>query len=271
MRNNLITVLKGLIVGGTMLVPGVSGGSMMMILGIYDRVVSAVSSFFKNVKGNLLLLLLFVAGAGTGMLLFAKPLLSLIENELFRLPTLYFFLGAVAGGIPLILKQAKVERFSWQIPVWIALGLAVVWLCSLLPSAGADSRQEGLAGMAALMLAGVLAAVALVLPGISVSSFLLMLGLYDEMIYAISELYLPFLVPLAVGLMLGVILTTKVLEYAMKTYPLPSYLMILGFVVGSLAEVFPGVPMGWNIPVCLVTLVAGFAAIRLLGIFAGEE
>ena len=271
MRNNIITVLKGLIVGGTMLVPGVSGGSMMMILGIYDRVVSAVSSFFKNVRENLLLLILFVGGAGVGMLLFAKPLLGLIENEFWRMPTLYFFLGAVAGGIPLILKQAKVERFSWKIPVWIVIGLAVVWLCSLLPSAGADSRQEGIAGMAALLLAGVLAAIALVLPGISVSSFLLMLGLYDEMILAISELYLPFLVPLGAGLLLGVILTTKILEYAMKTYPQPAYLMILGFVVGSLAEVFPGIPSGWEILLCLVTLAAGFGAIRLLSTLTGEE
>lgn len=74
--NNLLTALKGLIIGGTMLVPGVSGGSMAMILGIYDRLISSVSSFMKNKKGNLIFLMVFSMGGILGILVFASPLLQ---------------------------------------------------------------------------------------------------------------------------------------------------------------------------------------------------
>ena len=75
------TAIKGLVIGGTMLVPGVSGGSMAMILGIYQKLISAISSFWENKKKNLIFLLLFSAGAVLGMVLFAKPLLRLNSSS----------------------------------------------------------------------------------------------------------------------------------------------------------------------------------------------
>ena len=91
MKSHALLAVKGMVIGATMLVPGVSGGSMAMILGIYDRLVSSVSSFFKDVKGNFLFLALFCLGGGAGILVFARPLLYLIER--FPMPMMYFFLG----------------------------------------------------------------------------------------------------------------------------------------------------------------------------------
>lgn len=262
-RKNLFTVLKGMIVGGTMLVPGVSGGSMAMILGIYDKLVSSVSSFRKHKRESFFFLALFSIGGGLGMLLFANPLLSLIER--YPMPMLYFFLGAVAGGVPLIFKQAEIKSFSWKVPLYITVGLLVVALFAILPAGAFQSEMEaGVISFLLLMLTGFIAAVALVLPGISVSYLLLIMGLYDETMRAISEFFLPFLVPLGIGLLLGIVLTTKVLEHAMTKYPQPTYLIILGFVIGSMAEVFPGIPTGPELLPSLLMLAAGFCAIRLL-------
>ncbi len=84
MKENWLKIfLKGLCVGGTMLVPGVSGGSMAMILGIYDKLITSVSSFFACKKRNALFLLLFALGGGAGMLLFANPLLYLLQRYPF--------------------------------------------------------------------------------------------------------------------------------------------------------------------------------------------
>ncbi len=264
MKNNpLITILKGMVVGGTMLVPGVSGGSMAIILGIYDRLVSSVSSFFKHKRKSLLFLGTFALGGGLGMLFFAKPLMGLIER--FPMPMLYFFLGAVAGSIPLILRQAEIKKFTWRVPVYILLGVAVLFLLSLLPTGAFDSEMKaGAASFLFLMVAGFIAAVALVLPGISVSYLLLLMGLYDETMRAIGELYLPFLIPLGIGLLLGIILTTKLLEQVMTKYPQPTYLVILGFMLGSMTEVYPGLPSGWEILLCIGTMAAGFFAIYFL-------
>ena len=109
-----------------------------------------------------------------------------------------------------------------------------------------------------------MAAIALILPGISVSYLLLLLGIYDRTLNAISSLDIGYLIPLGAGLILGVIATTKVLEYAMKKYPQPTYLIILGFVVGSVAEVYPGLPNGIEWVICIVTLLAGFGIIRYI-------
>ncbi len=266
-NKSIFVILKGMAVGGTMLVPGVSGGSMAMILGIYDRLVSSVSSFMKHRRESLIFLGQFCLGGGLGMILFARPLLGLIER--FPMPMMYFFLGAVAGGVPMILREADVKKFSWKIPVYILAGLLAVMAVGLIPEGTFQSEMSGgLSSVLLLLAAGAAAAVALVLPGISVSYLFLVMGIYDELMRAIGSLYLPFLVPLGAGILLGVILTTKVLEEAMVRHPQPTYLIILGFVFGSMAEVFPGIPQGGELFVSLAALAAGFGAIFFL---SGKE
>ena len=149
-----------------MLVPGVSGGSMAMILGIYDKLITSVSSFFACKKRNALFLLLFALGGGAGMLLFANPLLYLLER--YPLVLRWFFIGAVAGSTPMMLKKAQIHSVSWRLPVFLVVGFSAVALFSILPAADA-SRAEN-PGALFLICAGLVAAVALVLPGISVSS-----------------------------------------------------------------------------------------------------
>lgn len=235
---------------------------MAMILGVYDKLVSSVSSFCKHKKESFFLTL-FSLGGGLGMLLFTNPLLSLIER--YPMPMLYFFLGTMAGGVPLIFREAEIKNFSWKVPLYVIVGLLVVALFAILPACTFQSEMEaGIISFLLLMLAGFIAAVALVLPGISVSYLLLIMGLYDETMRAISELYLPFLVPLGIGLLLGIVLTTKVLEKVMTKHPQPTYLIIFGFVLGSMAEVFPGLPTGPELLLSPFMLAAGFSAIRLL-------
>ena len=263
--NYLMILIKGLIVGGTMLVPGVSGGSMAMILGVYNRLIFAISNFFKDIKGNTKVLLAFVAGGGVGILLFAKPLLALIET--YPMPMLYFFIGAVAGGVPLMLKEARVKKFSFKIIVYIIIGFLIVILLNYLPLSGLETQSGfDLGVMIYLLIAGIIAAVALVLPGISVSYLLLMMGLYENTMRAISEFDLLFLLPLALGVILGIILTTKILDYFMTKYPEATYLIILGFILGSLLELFPGIPSGFEIILCIITMSLGFLAIYFISL-----
>lgn len=262
-KDLLMTALKGLCVGGTMLVPGVSGGSMAMVLGIYDKLIESVSSFLKDVKNSLIFLITFSLGGGVGMILLAKPLLYLIES--YPMLLLYFFIGVVAGGIPMIYQKAEVDKITWKVFLYPALGLAAVLLFEFLP---ADFLQlgngEGILGFLLLAAAGIVAAVALVLPGISVSYLLLLMGIYDKTMLAIGDFNLSYLIPLGFGIILGIILTTKLLENAMKNHTQATYLIILGFVAGSMAEVFPGIPQGIELFFCLAAFVAGYGIIQLL-------
>lgn len=269
--NFIQTFFKGLCVGGTMLVPGVSGGSMAMILGEYDRLVSSVSSFMKHKKESALFLCIFALGGGAGMVAFANPIQKLIA--MFPLPMMYFFIGAVAGGVPLMYQKARVARFSWKSALWLLAGVAVVLLLNLLPtgllSAGNILEERNMMGYGIMLAAGFIAAIALILPGISVSYMLLIMGIYDPVMQAIGGLHFSVLLPLGVGLVLGIVLTTRILEIMMNRYPGATYMVILGFVIGSIIYVFPGLPAGIWWVWCLAALAAGFVIIRLLS--AGEE
>ena len=209
-ENMITTVIKGICVGGTMLVPGCSGGSMAMILGIYDRLVSSVSSF-------------------------------------------------------MILKKAQWERKGFGKILFFLLGAGVVGVFALLPSDTFQADMNaGLTSYLMLILAGVIAAVALVLPGISVSYMLLLMGMYDTVMKAITQLHLPYLIPVGLGLAIGVIVSTRLLECAMARFPGPAYLCILGFMAASMAQVFPGLPGGREWLTCLLMLAAGFLIIYFI-------
>lgn len=256
-------VIKGMCVGGSMLIPGVSGGSMAMILGIYNELISAVSSFFKNKRNNIALLGTFGVGGIVGILLFAKPLLYLTDTYTF--PMMYFFMGAVLGSIPMIYKQAEIKKISIRSVLYILVGFIIISLISFIPKELFDvDLSTGIMDYLLLVIAGVVSAVALVLPGISTSYMLLVLGMYEETMKAIDEFYLPYLIPLGIGLFIGIVFTTKILEKAMTSYSEAAYLIILGFVVGSVIQVFPGIPSGINIIISLFTLFIGYFLIRKL-------
>ena len=262
MKDLIITAAKGAVIGGTMLIPGVSGGSMAMMMGIYDKLIMAVSNFRKDMKRNFIFLLWFCIGAGLGMLIIARPLLHLLE--VFPYPTQFFFIGAVIGCVPMIYNKAKLSGFSWHVPVYILIGMAVVALFSLAPSDGGQAASGGVTQIVFLLVAGVIAAAALVLPGISVSYLLLMLGLYDSTMVAISGLQIMFLLPLFIGLCAGIILTTKLLDNLMTNRPRATYLIILGFMFASVLEVFPGIPPLSQWIACILCLAAGFSAIYFI-------
>ena len=256
-KNKKETIYKGILIGSTMLIPGVSGGSMAMILGIYDRLIESVSDFFKDMKRNFLFLFLFVLSAGVGMLLLARPILALLES--YPKAMGFFFIGAVAGGISAVYTQAQVTVFSWKYILYIAAGMAMVAMLSMFPTKDIMLTMEGENYSTAFLLAaGVVAAAALILPGISISYLLLVMGLYHELMWAISELDMAFLVPMGLGLLGGIILLTKGLKFFMTRYPQVSYLTILGFVIGSLAEVFPGIPVGVEWLLCSLAAIVGF-------------
>ena len=261
-KNRFEIIYKGMLIGSTMLIPGVSGGSMAIILGIYDRLVAAVSSFTKNVKENITFLLMFAVSAGIGMFLLAKPILVLWE--MYPKAMGFFFMGAVAGGIPAIYKEAGIEKIKWRYVAYVLLGLLLVAVMSFAGTEEISGVADGQLSAVYLFLTGILIAAALVLPGISVSFLLLFMGLYNELMRAISELDILFLLPMGFGILLGVVLVTKALETAMKKYPKITYLTILGFVIGSLIEVFPGMPMGYEWIWCASVAVSGFYCIVTL-------
>jgi len=274
-KSILSTILKGLVVGASMLVPGVSGGTTCILLGIYDKLIHAVSSFFSDIKRNFALLALFCLGAGIGMILFSRAMLWAVET--WKLPMMCFFLGAIIGSLPMLYRQAKVERFNPAYVLFAVLGFAIVLALQFIPKPEAGLVAGGLGQVALLFASGLVIAVALVLPGISTSHMLIVLGMYETTLQAIKTLNLPYLVPLGLGGLLGIVLITGLIEKALTKFPRVSYFFIIGFVLGSLKFLIDpiladssGMPSALELVACAVTLAAGYFAIRVVSKYSKE-
>jgi putative membrane protein len=264
MQEFITYMVKGLVIGSSMLIPGVSGGTMAITLGIYDQLIKMVNEMTNRRYKKLPLLLLFVAGAGIGMLLFARPILFF--SEVVHRPTMYFFIGAVAGGIPFMFSKANEgEKMKVSSLIYLVIGAAIVFVLDILPeNLFAIGGNRGIFAVFLLFIAGIIIAVALVLPGISASYMLLMLGMYDITMNAIKNFDLSYIIPLVIGGCTGIILTTKTLEKAMKNHAKVTYLMILGFMAASVIKVFPGLPHGTEIILCPILFMVGYTLIYRL-------
>jgi putative membrane protein len=150
--------------------------------------------------------------------------------------------------------------------ILLVLGFITVLLMSAEPSATtAMATSQGILSMIFLFIAGIIIAIALILPGISGSFMLLALGLYDITLNAINNVNLPFLIPLVLGIAVGTIGTTKLIEKLLQKYPGKTYMLIIGFVIGSLVPVFPGIPSGSQLILSAVAFIIGFIFIFWLG------
>ena len=260
---SLDTIIKAFIIGSTMMVPGVSGGSMAMVLGIYGKLINAVSSFFKDIKKNLLFLIEFSVVALLGIVLCAKPILALIDR--FPRVAMFFFIGLVFGSIPMLYKKANIKSVKIKDILYFIIGVIVVLSCQLIPKLEFDPNSPFTLSMAITQcLIGVVVAVGFILPGISFSYLLLILGSYDFIMNAISTLNILVLIPFGLGFCIGVVLLTKILDICMSKYPGITYLIILGFLIGSVFPIYPGNPVGWEIPLSIITFTLGTVIIYMV-------
>ena len=250
-------ILFGAVIGASMLLPGVSGGTTAVMLGIYDRLIGAVSNVCKTPKQSLPLLAEVACGGALGALLLAKGVLR--ATELFFFPMRFLFMGLILGSVPMLVKQSGFTVKKSPLLLFAALGVFTAAGLSVLP----PLRTGGM-GALGPVLCGLPIAVALVLPGVSTSHLLLTLGLYDPVLGAVSRMELPFLALLGGGTILGIFLSARVLEAAMTRFPTACYLLITGFVMASVYELYPGIPSGNDLPPCLLCFAAGFSGMVLL-------
>lgn len=281
LRGNLAIILKGFIIGSSMSVPGVSGGTMAILLGIYDKLISSISNFLKDLKGNIIFLMKFCIGAAVGIGSLAFVIKWLLER--FPLPVSFFFLGAVIGGIPALYKKTAETKLKLSSAIYFLIGLVAVIAIGFIPVGNFDiSSGSGIVHYLMVLGTGIIIALALVLPGISTSHMLLVLGMYDAMIAAITEFNLVYIAIIGISTVVGIFLITKPIEWTLNKFPHQTYCMIIGFVLGSTSEIFrdkiiPAIPaaggLSWWVPaviISIITFVLGYFAILFLSRFSND-
>ncbi len=277
------SVLKGMVIGIANIIPGVSGGTMMVAMGIYDKLIHCITHLFSEFKKSMLFLLPIVLGMGIAIVASSFGLEYLFSN--FPLQTNLLFIGLILGGLPAIWKNVKGKSVKIDyLLAWLVFFALVVGLALMGEKEGASADLSfGVLNVLKLFGVGIIASATMVIPGVSGSMILLLIGYYNPIIVSINDFIralvsfdvagilqgMGVLVPFGIGVVIGIFAIAKLIEIIFEKFPLHAYWAIIGLIVASpIAIIAMGSFPAFTVPGVLtgiVALVAGFAAAMKLG------
>ena len=242
MVKHVINIFYGILLGVSNVIPGVSAGTMAVVLNIYDELLGAVSLKKEHLKKNFIFLATIGIGAVIGILAFSNAITFLFER--YNMPTHFLFIGIILGSIPMIIKHARVggiiQPKNWIFFV-ITFGIMIVMILTKNTEINEIILREVNLGIFIwLIFAGAISAFSMIIPGISGSFIMLTLGVYTSVITAVSEFNFTILIPVAIGVLVGLVLGIKIVKVLLCKYQQATYMAILGLVIGSILVIYPG-------------------------------
>ena len=235
--------ISGIVFGIANVIPGVSGGTMLVVFGVFDKITEAISGV-KKIFHNLGFLITFGLGAGAGILLSAKVIGKLFS--IFAIQTNMLFIGLILGGIPLIVKIGTSEKKVKPLCIVpFLISMAVVVVLSVLEKMDIFTMSaENVTGFdmifsLKMVVCAAIAAVTMIIPGISGSFMMMLLGVYETIIGALNTLNFYVIIPFAIGALIGIIFGAKLISILIKKNKLMVYSAITGMVIGSVYAILP--------------------------------
>ena len=278
-------ILKGAVIGIANIIPGVSGGTMAVSMGIYDKIIHAVTHLFSDFKKSVKILL----PIGIGVVIAIIGVARLIEYMFSVIPfqTNFLFIGLILGGLPAIGKKVKGKPVKVNHILAFVLFFALVVGCaSLEGTTGGDADLSiGLWNVCKLFGVGVVAPATMVIPGVSGSMILMIMGYYSPIIGMINQFVdhlrtfnvsgmisdCGVLIPFGVGVVVGIFIIAKVIEIVFAKCPVTAYWAIIGLIVASPVAILMLNKFGKLGAITVVTGVAALVIGSLAAIKLGEE
>lgn len=242
MMNYIKYTVFGILIGIANAIPGVSGGTMAVILDIYDKIMYSLS--LKNIKENLKFLIPLFIGAILGIIALSNVIVQAIEN--YPVILNFCFIGLVLGSIPALYKKAKGDKVHPRNWTPFAVALAVmVFLTFINPDATANKSIEEFGGVSPwfclwLCFTAFVSMIAMILPGLSGSLIFLLLGTYTAVMESIATFNFILIGSIGLGVILGGITGVKVIKKMLRFHPQALYFAILGLMAGSMIIIWPG-------------------------------
>ena len=292
-------LIKGFIVGFAFVIPGVSGGTLAVYLGIYEKLVHSIGHIFKEFKKSLGFLIPVFLGIGISVVVLAKLFDILLRWNSFIV--MGFFIGLILGGVRQIYDEAHSKKINVAsvISFFVAFGMIILLIVfgKLREGQGVEYIDVNLANIILVFFLGMAASITMIVPGVSGSALLIVLGFYTAIVSNVvgnifefgSIVYnLEIIIPFAAGAALGIILFSRVIEYLLKNFKSQTYYAILGFIIASVIAIFfeirdPASAVDftaqtpiyqnffnyigshvWTVLIGLVTLVVGFFTTKYL-------
>ena len=272
--------LVGMAMGVANIIPGVSGGTIAVVFGIYEELMEALGNFISN-KEKRWQYIRFLAILFLGSLIAVVGLASVLAwcFENYPLMTVYFFMGLILGSIPVVIKSHDEMKLNRNRLISLVLGIAVVvWLAVLQSAADSEGSKlihfEGysLLDYGYFLICGAVASSAMIVPGVSGSFILILLGAYWTVLGALSGLFnqlfssgltdevvarFMILGSLAIGVVAGILGFSRIMSWALKNYPAVTMYAILGLIIGSFYQIYPGFEFSFNGLGAIVTMIIG--------------
>lgn len=244
----IINILRGMVIGLSNVIPGVSGGTMMVSMGIYDKLIMVLTHFIKKFKEAVALVLPLIIGMVLAIVLFSK-LFSEVLFPKFPFQTNLFFIGLIIGSLPIMFKKVKGNKMKVGNFISFALFFALVVGFALMGEGSDNGADVSLSfvNMIKLFLAGIVCAATMVIPGVSGSMVMMIMGYYQTIIDSINGFvnalravdingliaYCGILVPFGIGAVVGVVAVAKLVEFVFNKYSQLAYWAIIGLIVAS--------------------------------------
>ena len=266
-----LDVLRGMVIGLANVIPGVSGGTMMVSMGIYDKLIYSINNLFKKFKECFKILLPYLVG-----MVLAIVLGSFVLKAAFRdypLPTNALFIGLILGSLPFIIREMKGEKIGWQGVLAFILLFALVVGLKLVEAENVVAVSLNVGTVLLMLLLGAICSAAMVIPGVSGSMILKTLGYYEPVVTeAIPGLVkgitsgnwsavlqnAGILLPFAIGIVVGIFGIAKLIEVLMKNWKGRTYCGILGMVCASPVVILldTSIYEGFNAVICIISVAA---------------
>lgn len=254
MQNNVFLFLKGILMGVANIIPGVSGGTLAVTLNIFDELIGSINNLFKDFKGSLKFLIPVFLGIGFGIIAFSGLIEFGLANYAFT--TNMLFVGLIAGSVPLIFGKATEKghsTFDYVLAFVVFLGLCYIATKEAGMTNDLQSYTFSIGFFIKFFIIGVIASSAMIIPGISGSFILMVLGVYYYIISSISllidylkditnfsllfEAIMP-LVPMGLGIVVGIFLISKIIGVLLDKSQTKVYFAVLGLIFGSIFTIF---------------------------------
>ena len=233
----------GIVFGIANVIPGVSGGTMLVVFGVFDRLTEAISGV-KKIIHNFVFLVTFALGAGAGILLSAKVIGSMFAA--YTIQTNMFFIGLILGGVPLIIKLGTSEKkvrplciVPFVLSMALVIGLTVLEKLELFSMTAENITGFNAVFSLKMVVSAAIAAITMIIPGISGSFMMMLLGVYETIIGALNDMNFYVIIPFALGAIIGIIFGAKLISLLIKKNKLMVYSAIMGMVIGSVYAILP--------------------------------
>lgn len=248
MKENIMLILKGFALGIANVIPGVSGGTIAVILGIYEKLIDILSNLKTKLKENFKYLLFLAIGLILAIGLFSNVVTFCLKNYPFA--TILFFIGFIIGGMPPLLNKVK-SKIDIKSVICFIIAFTVVMLMAFITPDTMNKSLDiiNIKTLIILFLIGVLGAASMVLPGISGSFVLMLIGYYEPIMNSISEFTklnnlthnILILATFGLGVLFGIIFMAKLIKILLEKYEIPMYMGIIGFVIASAISILVSV------------------------------